>query len=145
MKFLFPFVFLLLTLFIASCQRKDQVPSPPQLIGKWQLNKYYSGWTGKYVSAQELPYKEYYQFDQDSTFKKYRSNGVETKGSYSMKELGEVYYIYLTYVSETDLHKQSLQRSCNATEWDMQLSTDIGLVQDDSPCDGPAKHYQKVD
>lgn len=56
------------------------------ITGQWQVDKVMHGWTGKIVGAETLPYQEYYQFNADSSFRKFTSEGVETTGTYALSQ-----------------------------------------------------------
>jgi hypothetical protein len=89
--------------------------------------------------------KKPYEFNTDGTFKKYRSNGLETEGTYATKQLPkDTVEVALTFEPATDLEVQMLQFSCSG-KLILRLSRSEGLVEDNLPCDGPKNFYRKVE
>jgi hypothetical protein len=141
LSFLFTFLFCCI---LSACQSIPEKISPSHIRGTWQLEQYYSIETNLYYPATSLPYLEYYDFSEDGTFRKYRSNGIETGGTYTIKPYQEAYYADLKYFSETDPGKIQLQWACNYQELTLKPSTANSLEQDNTPCDGPRYYYQKI-
>jgi hypothetical protein len=150
--FLFSFSFVSI-LFLLACESNklditDASASKitaTSITGQWQVDKVMHGWTGKIVGAETLPNQEFYQFNADSSFRKFTSEGVETTGTYSLSQNKEGNYdIALTFIAETDPGKVALQFSCGGTLV-LQLSQEEGLTESNLPCDGPKKYYRRLE
>ena len=129
---------------MASCQ-SNAVPgesSHPVSItgGTWKLVKMVSGWTNQETPAEALEYEEYYTFQEDSTFTKYRSNGESATGTYLIGENEDGLYVETFYPEETELRE-----SCTGGKEFLRLEQSGILVGGSLPCDGPALYYEKVE
>lgn len=128
----------------SACESNKAELKDTSLTGQWQLSQLMHGWTGEIVKAETLPYLEYYQFNADGSFRKYTSQGLETTGTYTVRQIntGEL-EIPLTFVEETDQDKKALQFSCGG-KLTLLLNKTEGLTESNLPCDGPKKYYRKL-
>lgn len=135
--------------FLSCCQNNKETIAPAQIVGKWQVveigSSYESSTPGKIYPAATLGYEMFYEFTIDSTFKKYLSTGLQTGGTYSIRQFNGAYYADLYYQPEIELENQRLQFSCSYGELALKLTSSEQLIEDNNGCDGSKWFYQKIE
>jgi hypothetical protein len=139
------FTLVTVMLFVASCINCKEEDSD-SIVGNWQLTGIQT--TGlRPTSDPFLPdYSEYYEFKTDYTFRLVRSNGIEYKGTYTEKRIGEENYIEGTFEDAELLKAETFLTFCTFTPGTVLLQrTQTGtLVSSCAAADGNIFTYSKV-
>lgn len=133
------FAFLLLI----SCSNTDEVNEPTLDANseKWALVKMTGSFTGSETTGEDMEWQEYYIFNSDDTFIKYRNwDGAvkEAAGKYKRETLDGEEYLELTYSSGKEL-----LASCSSNEFLYFKKGDV-LRGNWGACDGPILDYEQL-
>lgn len=138
MKTLLNPFYLLILLMLAGCQTNQDSNSTNSLVGKWQLVKLESGQPRLAGADTSLPYQEIYEFNADSTFRKYRPDGTEAKGTYTNKQIEGQEYI------EASFDQKEASSGCVEGKSHLQPIGADTIIEDNLACDGPKLYYQRM-
>jgi hypothetical protein len=104
---------------------------------RWTLAGMGNPWTGEYREADSLSFWYAYEFNADSTFMKYSSEGDTASGFYRDFE-DQYWYRELTFT------KGDIVISNCSGDGEFMRQEDEYLVVDIRPCDGPKYFYLNV-
>ncbi len=137
-KIIKAFSCILIVVSIACSDVDPGAGEPLNIVGTWELKEGIDGWTGRVTPATEFPFMEFYTFNTNGTFAKYRDDGSRAEGVYEVASDGDMEFFNLTFISG-DI---TLAQSCSQGEtlrWE-----DDNLRGGSNPCDGPDFVYSKV-
>lgn len=125
-----------------SCQEDTVQIKAGAYPQTWNLVKTTGQFPASVRTGAELPWKETFTFQADSTFTKTRKQGDETleaSGTFSVRGTGPARSIRLTYPA-----KDKLVNNCTATPQETLLLEADTLISSSQACDGPRLEYKQV-
>ncbi len=140
---------LLSFLLVLSCQSKEGNTTSSETIEKWKLVKITETGLMPEREISSLPYEEIYEFKSDSTFRRYRSNGYEATGTYSVQHYGQDDYGFIAKFDDTESSYHELPpygKLYSYTKGQVYLKQSKldELIESYIASDGPSFYYLKV-
>lgn len=131
-------ILIIIVSLLFGCESDSMNEKQVEIIGIWKLDEVTNSWSMDKTPAADLDYEEYYEFRADSTVRKYRSDGEEALGTFTVKELSDGRYFEISY-NDPDTE---LKESCSENEF-LKIEDDK-LKGGSLPCDGPGLSYIKI-
>ena len=135
-------VLFLILLAVTGCQ-SDSDDEVADLLSdsseeRWELVKSISGWTNEVQEGDALTYRDFYVFNDDSTFVKSNTEGDTVTGTYRHVTTEEE-----RLALELTFPRSSVLRNSCIAEQEYIFIQGNSLINDVRPCDGPQLFYAK--
>ncbi|MCE2994273.1 MAG: hypothetical protein ACK5RG_07995 [Cyclobacteriaceae bacterium] len=136
----------LLVAALASCTKESPLSEKPKELvttsqQKWVLVKMTGAWGLGSTTGSAMQWQEYYVFNNDGTFSRYRQQDNATKtatGTFTTVSESDQQFMELTYTSGDEL-----KTSCYPKERLQSVSAEL-LQGTWGHCDGPTLEYAKA-